>query len=172
MRQTLTSPSCAQAQDKHSRTLPAAGARAQPSLCLAVTAAPGAAGCRLPGPEPCLPRHVPGMRLLLPAGPRGTDQAAQHLLHHLDSSNGRARLLVSVPPHSWGQPWQAQEQESPAGACALCVAHSQLFLCPRPAPAASQLYGQVLPTKESRRVTKMPAQALRFRCLGWGRGSP
>lgn len=61
-----------------------------------VAALPGGASCRWPGPEPPRPCCVPGVCVLLPAGPHSADQAAQLMLRHLDSGGGRAPLLVSV----------------------------------------------------------------------------
>lgn len=63
----------------------------------AVADVPGAAGRRLPGPEPHLPRGVRGLCMLLQAGPGRSDQAAQLLLCHLDGGGGRPHLLVSAP---------------------------------------------------------------------------
>lgn len=93
---------------------------------LPVAALPGAAGRRVPGPEPRAPGRLPGVRVLLPAGPRGADQAARLLLRHLDGSGGRPRLLVSVPfpaaPSAWGRGSQPRGSRS-AWAAAPCVPH-------------------------------------------------
>lgn len=61
-----------------------------------VAAVPGAGGRHRPGPEPRPPRGLPGLRVRLPAGRRGADQAPPLLLRHLDGRGGRAHLLVSV----------------------------------------------------------------------------
>lgn len=77
-----------------------------------VAAVPGAGGRRLPGPEPHLPRGVPGLRVLLQAERCGADQEAQFLLCHLDGRGGRAHLLVSVPLRWPQHVWLRREAES------------------------------------------------------------
>lgn len=63
---------------------------------LTVAALPGGVGCHWPGPEPHLPRRLPGVHMLLPAGPLDADQAARLMLRDLDCGGSWAPLLVSV----------------------------------------------------------------------------
>lgn len=63
---------------------------------LTVAALPGGVGCHWPGPESHLPCRLPGVHMLLPAGPHGADQAARLMLRNLDGGGGWAPLLVSV----------------------------------------------------------------------------